>query len=765
MKNIINYSVEFFIDEVLMSCPISVLFVDDEILFLTAGREFLEKSGNFVIDTAELGTEALKKYREKDHDIIISDYKMPDMDGISFLKEIRQISDVPFIFFTGKGREEVVIEAINNGANFYLQKGYNPRVQFTELAHIIVQAVSKRNAEQSLQEALLFNKQIIDEIKAGVVVYGPDSCYLVWNHYMEEFSGIPADQVIGKNPYTEFPYLTNNEVMDAIHQAFSGMTQSVHEILYSFPETDRSGWIEATYSPLLNVSGKIIGVIGKITEISDWRKINRSLLESEEQYRAMFTHITCGVAIYEAIRDGNDFIFKDLNPAAEKISKIDKTQMLGKSILELFPDREEYELFLALKRVYKTGNPEYLPATYLIDSSSEGWRENYIYRLPCGNIVTIYNDVTERELASRELKDREEFVRTVIDNLPEFIIVYDTSGTIIYANPMVTRVMKMSPEQVIGTHIISYIAPDFQSTITESSFSGEHIDPHEILLKMPDNRLIPSLIKGTKIVYNKKPAVLLLIMDISERKAVEEDLKKAGKSLEMANKKLNLLNSVTRHDLLNKISVLQLYQDISQKITDNPTIQDQLKKQEEIVGKIQKQIEYTRYYQNIGVHTPKWQDLEMVIQKASSEFFLNQITLDIQFNSIYLYADPLLERVFINLVENTLRHGGIIKNIKISSHEKGGELSIIYIDDGIGINQDQKEEIFNEGYGNNAGFGLFLAREILSITGMSIRETGIYGEGVRFEILIPSGLYQYNSDPITDGNSPIHSWYENNFHQ
>src|SRR5208337_890895 len=135
-------------------CPMySVLYVDDEKLLLDLCRTYLEKSGDFTVDTTDSVPAALEKIKDTAYDAIVSDYQMPETDGLTFLKEIRsQSGDIPFILFTGKGREEIVIDAINNGADFYIQKGGAPDSQFAELAHKIRKAVERKKAIEDLRE-------------------------------------------------------------------------------------------------------------------------------------------------------------------------------------------------------------------------------------------------------------------------------------------------------------------------------------------------------------------------------------------------------------------------------------------------------------------------------------------------------------------------------------------------------------------------------------------------------------------------------------
>ncbi len=133
---------------------IRLLYVDDEPSLLEIGKLFLEDNGEFAVDTVTSAREALSRLKTERYDAIIADYQMPEMDGIQFLVEVRtHFGPVPFILFTGRGREEIVIQALNSGADFYIQKGGEPVSQFAELSHKVISAVTGRSAETALRKS------------------------------------------------------------------------------------------------------------------------------------------------------------------------------------------------------------------------------------------------------------------------------------------------------------------------------------------------------------------------------------------------------------------------------------------------------------------------------------------------------------------------------------------------------------------------------------------------------------------------------------
>lgn len=153
-------------------------------------------------------------------------------------------------------------------------------------------------------------------------------------------------------------------------------------------------------------------------------------------------------------------------------------------------------------------------------------------------------------------------------------------------------------------------------------------------------------------------------------------------------------------------------------------------------------IEFTRQYQDVGVHSPVWQDLEEVIGRAKSVAAVRNVRILMDLDPVRIYADPLLERVFSNLIENALKHGEKVSFIRFSTRVAGSGLVILCEDDGIGIPAQEKERIFSASNGGKTGYGLFLVREILGITGATIREIGQEGRGALFEITVPRDAYQ-----------------------
>jgi signal transduction histidine kinase len=153
-------------------------------------------------------------------------------------------------------------------------------------------------------------------------------------------------------------------------------------------------------------------------------------------------------------------------------------------------------------------------------------------------------------------------------------------------------------------------------------------------------------------------------------------------------------------------------------------------------------LEFTADYESIGVEKPIWIEIERACKEGISALSHEGIVMTVSLDRVEVLADQMLDKVFSNLVDNSIRHGKKVTNIRVHYEESKKGLTVIYEDDGVGIAQADKEAIFRRGEGKHTGYGLDLVKGILGITAINIRETGIPGKGTRFELLVPPGNYR-----------------------
>ncbi len=359
--------------------------------------------------------------------------------------------------------------------------------------------------------------------------------------------------------------------------------------------------------------------------------------------------------------------------------------------------------------------------------------------------------LTTSEAAIRESENR---YRKVFESTGTAMVIIEDDTTISLANNEFFRLTGYSPEDI--TRKLSWTEIVFKDDL-EKMMKEHHLrqEKPEEALKQYEFRLItkPGELRNILLTIDLLPGTLKSVgslMDISEIKEIHavlerhaSELKRNADVLRQTNNKLNILNSITRHDILNQLTAILGYLELTKMKYPDPSLQVFINKEIQAAETIKAQIMFTKDYQNIGVRSPQWFDLKKVILASAALLPLSTVKLDVDCDTLEIYADPMLEKVFYTLLENALRHAKTITTIEFSCCKLAEGLRVIYQDNGEGIPAEYKEAIFEHEYFKHTGFGLFLSRAILDITGMKISETGEPGKGARFEIMVPVDAFRF----------------------
>ncbi len=237
-------------------------------------------------------------------------------------------------------------------------------------------------------------------------------------------------------------------------------------------------------------------------------------------------------------------------------------------------------------------------------------------------------------------------------------------------------------------------------------------------------------------------------------KGLEARVQERTNELEQATRKLRLLGSITRHDGLNQVAVISAWTSILEETVTDDKGRETLGRIKEAASALERYLTFTGTYEQIGVERPAWIRMDDALTTGLFGIDLQGADLHRDLEGVQVYADPMLPRVLRNLVDNSLRHGGGVKKMSFSSEVVPDGLHIAYEDDGKGIPEDMKSAVFERPVkSGRRSFGLYLSREILSITGISIKEAGTAGKGARFEILVPVGRFRLADDQGLDGDA------------
>jgi len=267
---------------------------------------------------------------------------------------------------------------------------------------------------------------------------------------------------------------------------------------------------------------------------SERRQVEKALRASENRYYKLFQHMSSSVAIYEAVEDGADFVIRDFNAAAERLEKIQKEEILGRRVTEVFPGVSDFGLFSVFQRVWKTGNSEDHNVSFYQDNRISGWRENHVYKLPSGEVVAIYDDVTDRKQAECALRESEEKYRALFENAGEAIFVAQ-DGRVAFLNPMTAQITGYSGEEITSRPFVDFIHADDRDMITDRHtrrLQGEDI-PRSYTFRMlrKNGSLLWVQLDTVLINWQGKPATLNFMTDITERKRIEDALRESEHEL------------------------------------------------------------------------------------------------------------------------------------------------------------------------------------------------------------------------------------------
>jgi PAS domain S-box-containing protein len=293
-------------------------------------------------------------------------------------------------------------------------------------------------------------------------------------------------------------------------------------------------------------------------------RVEQALRLSEESFRDLFDSMSSGVAVYETRDEGASFILKNLNRGAERIDSLRREEVVGRSIQQVFPGIKESGLLAVLQRVSQTGRPERHPVRRYEDGRIAGWRENYVYRLPAGEVVTVYDDVTARMQAEAALRESDERLRAITDAARDAIIMMDDAGLVTFWNSGAEATFGYIATEVIGRKLHEFLAPERFRTAHAAAFGrfcetgegGAIGKTVELAATRKDGTEIPAELSLSSIKIGDKWHGVGIVRDITELKQTQARLEQMNVELTQLNELKNQLLDMVDHDLRNPLSLV-----------------------------------------------------------------------------------------------------------------------------------------------------------------------------------------------------------------
>jgi len=776
---------------------ISVLYIDSDPVLLDLGKRFLEREADIRLDIAHTAKEAIQRLKTGSFDAIVTDHVMPEIDGIYLLKIVREkFPKLPFIIFTGKGREEIFTEALNNGADDYIQKGGDPKSQFAELSHKIKRAVEFRESEQKIArlnriDAILRRinesvvhihdrmplmqevcKIMVQEAGFGMAWIGfedpathrinrvtasgvVDNFFVKVRLYSDDITNGegPTVTAIRWEKYSVCNDIQADPTMemwgeDALRKGYQSAAafplstgKTVHGAITIY--SSEKNFFTDTEIRLLNGISEDISFILKIMEMEDTRRQVQEELETSE-HRLIEIINFLPDATFAIDTQGTIIVW---NKAMEKLTRVSAEKVIGQGNYEysfhtlgeripglldlVFATDTELEKYhySAIQRIHNCiraqipvsslkGKPATLEiiASLLFDQNGQ----------LSGAIESIYD--------IQKISQKDEKFHRLFDTSDHGIIILESdTHKIIDANSFIVTLTGYSLEYLLGRNLeeigFSKETMPAEQFFTELEKTGYiHYKDFPLVSKSGKNIDVEFISKINSL--NDHQVIQCSIYDISQRKRAES-------ARILARKNLDMFSSLIRHDILNQLMVVSGSLELASYSIQDPDLLKHLTRAQTATKTIQRQIIFTREYENLGADTPRWQQISTVIHRAFLEVETESIILNIQQDSPDIFADPLIEKVFYHLFNYSYKYGEKVSRIEVSFHYTTTELIITVADNGIGISPENKAHLFEWRSGNEKTLGLFLAQKILASTGMMIRETGEFKKGTRFEIIVP----------------------------
>ena len=694
-----------------------------------------------------------------------------DLSGKTCWKSLQVNQDGPCLFCTNKKLLDsngnpagTLIWEFQNTITGQWYECHDSAIQWTDgrivRLEIATDITNRKNSATALQESEVRYRTTLQTIMDSFWMVDTDGKIFDVNEVYCRMSGYTRDELLSMHisdldaieesaetaERIKRIIANGSEIFETCHRRKDG---SVFDVEVSTTYLDENG-------------GKFICFCRDIT---GRKRAEKALAESEELFREVFNNANDAIFLHELNSDGlpgqyfrvNDIACKRLGYSREELYKLSPGDIVSPQHRLSMPGiaaKLKSEGYATFEGIHQRKDGSTFPVEI----------NTHIFTLQGRQVgLSIIRDITDRKRAEDALQETTEYLENLFAFANAPIIVWNPDSKITRFNHAFEDLTGRTEEQVIGKSLEILFPPescDVSMDLIQKALAGERWEIKEIpILNVISGEVRIVLWNSANILTTDGTTVLATIaqgQDITGRKELEKEmechareLRQYSTSLATANRKLTILSSITRHDILNQLTVLIGHLELLERKQPDPSFTPYFNKISRAADRINAMIRFTKEYEDIGVRAPVWRETRSLVETAVKQAPLGKILLNNDLPAgAEVFADPLIVKVFYNLVENAARHGGKITTIRFSTGEQGADKVIVCEDDGNGIPDDEKEKIFDLGFGKNSGLGLAISREILDITGITITETGEPGKGARFEMTVPKGAWRMAGNNI-----------------
>ena len=434
----------------------------------------------------------------------------------------------------GEGYESVALIPLKSGDETFglirmsdRRKGrFNEKsiAMFERLVDSLALGMAHRIAAKKLAESEERYRAVVENANEGIIVI-QDGMLQFWNRQILEWSGYgPKD--LARSPF-EFLHPEDSTRVSEIHQNRIDGRKAPSS--YDFKVLDKNGntlWLSANVDEI-DWYGKP-AFLAMLTDITERKKNEEKLKAEEERFREVFNNTGSGIAVYEVVGDGEDFVFKDINPAGACIGNKERDEHIGKSVKVVYPNVNEFGIMDVFRHVWRTGEAVSHPLSMYRDRRVAMWVENYVFKLPSGEIVAVYDDVTEQKQVQDDLRMSEEKYRRIIETAYEGVWEVDRKGRTAQVNRRITEMLGYTREEIIGQPFFRFMdkagAIEAKKLFRKRSMgeSGQH----EKRFKRKDGSDLWAIISSTPSMSENGDflGTVAMLTDITDRKHTEKAL-------------------------------------------------------------------------------------------------------------------------------------------------------------------------------------------------------------------------------------------------